>query len=262
MAPRFRPYHPDQGLLLPPDLRDWLPAGYLAHHVSDLVDGLDLTAFYAPYEGDGRRPWAEARTEAQSEGRSAVPARVRGAGREGAGQFHGSAKPDHEDLRRRFSAMLQGAVGGGGGEPVDCGGGGGVERQRPGSVDAAGGGGGIHSWEAPGDGVGGCRVLQRGGARQVGDARGGRLRGLGPGRPARGRGGRGEASGEGAHGQKAGDRGGAGAVRRAQVAVGGADRMDQGGAGFPAFQRAGPEQGPGRMGPGVSGVERQADARA
>ena len=27
----------------------------MAHHVSDLVDGLDLTAFYALYEGDGRR---------------------------------------------------------------------------------------------------------------------------------------------------------------------------------------------------------------
>ena len=92
------------------------------------------------------------------------------------------------------------------------------------------------------------------------NARGGR--GLGPGGPARGRGGRGEASGEGAHGPKAGDRGGPGAVRRAQVAVGGADRMDQGGAGFPAIQRAGPEQGPGRMGLGVPGVERQADARA
>ena len=55
MPTRFRPYHPDQGLLLPPDLRDWLPQGHLAHHVGDLVDGLDLTAFYAPYEGDGRR---------------------------------------------------------------------------------------------------------------------------------------------------------------------------------------------------------------
>ena len=49
MPTRFRPYHQDQGLLLPPDLRDWLPEGHLAHHVSDLVDGLDLTAFYAPY---------------------------------------------------------------------------------------------------------------------------------------------------------------------------------------------------------------------
>ena len=27
----------------------------MAHHVSDLVDGLDLTAFYVAYEGDGRR---------------------------------------------------------------------------------------------------------------------------------------------------------------------------------------------------------------
>ena len=27
----------------------------MAHHVSDLVDGLDLTAFYEGYEGDGRR---------------------------------------------------------------------------------------------------------------------------------------------------------------------------------------------------------------
>ena len=42
-------------LLLPADLRAWLPEGHLAHHVSDLVDGVDLTAFYAPYAGDGRR---------------------------------------------------------------------------------------------------------------------------------------------------------------------------------------------------------------
>ena len=55
MLTRFRPYHPDQGLLLAPDLRDWLPEGHLAHHVSDLLDELDLTAFYSPYEGDGRR---------------------------------------------------------------------------------------------------------------------------------------------------------------------------------------------------------------
>ena len=55
MSTTFRPYAPDQSLLLPPDVREWLPEGHLAHHVSDLVDGLDLTAFYAPYEGDGRR---------------------------------------------------------------------------------------------------------------------------------------------------------------------------------------------------------------
>ena len=55
MGTKFRPYDPDQILMLPPDLRDWLPEGHLAHHVSDLVDAVKLSAFYAPYEGDGRR---------------------------------------------------------------------------------------------------------------------------------------------------------------------------------------------------------------
>ena len=55
MPTTFRPYQPDQLLLLSPDVREWLPSGHLAHHVSDLVDALDLNAFYAPYEGDGRR---------------------------------------------------------------------------------------------------------------------------------------------------------------------------------------------------------------
>ena len=55
MPTTFRPYQPDQLLLLSPDVREWLASGHLAHHVSDLVDALDLSAFYAPYEGDGRR---------------------------------------------------------------------------------------------------------------------------------------------------------------------------------------------------------------
>ena len=55
MGTTFRPYQPDQMLLLPQDLREWVLEGHLAHHVSDLVDALDLSAFYAPYEGDGRR---------------------------------------------------------------------------------------------------------------------------------------------------------------------------------------------------------------
>ena len=45
MSTTLRRYAPDQSLLLPPDVRAWLPEGHLAHHVSDLVDGLDLTAF-------------------------------------------------------------------------------------------------------------------------------------------------------------------------------------------------------------------------
>ena len=55
MSTRFRPYSPDQMLLLPQDIREWLPDNHLAHHISDLVDGMDLSVFYAPYVGDGRR---------------------------------------------------------------------------------------------------------------------------------------------------------------------------------------------------------------
>ena len=55
MPTRFRAYQPDQILLMPPKVRDWVPEGHLAHQVSDVVDSLDLSAFYAPYEGDGRR---------------------------------------------------------------------------------------------------------------------------------------------------------------------------------------------------------------
>ncbi len=40
---------------LPPEVRDWLAEGHLAHQISDLVDGLDQTVFYAPYAADGRR---------------------------------------------------------------------------------------------------------------------------------------------------------------------------------------------------------------
>ena len=55
MPTTYRRYQPDQPLLLPPDLQEWVPPGHLAHHVSDVVDALDLTSFFAPYEGDGRR---------------------------------------------------------------------------------------------------------------------------------------------------------------------------------------------------------------
>ena len=55
MLTRFRAYQPDQILLMPPKMKDWVPEGHLAHQVSDVVDKLDLSAFYAPYEGDGRR---------------------------------------------------------------------------------------------------------------------------------------------------------------------------------------------------------------
>jgi transposase len=55
MPTTFRPYQPDQSFLLPPSPRDWLPEEHLAYFISDLVETLDLSAFYKPYEGDGRR---------------------------------------------------------------------------------------------------------------------------------------------------------------------------------------------------------------
>src|SRR3972149_228277 len=51
----FRPCAPDQSFLSPPSPREWLPEGHLAFFVADTVAALDLQAFYAPYEGDGRR---------------------------------------------------------------------------------------------------------------------------------------------------------------------------------------------------------------
>jgi transposase len=55
MSKTFRPYDLDQRLLLPPDLREWLPEGDLALFISDVVDTLDLSAIVRRYEeGDGR----------------------------------------------------------------------------------------------------------------------------------------------------------------------------------------------------------------
>ena len=51
----YRDYNIDQSLLLPPDLREWLPEGHLALFLHDLVAELDLHSIFAAYEGgDGR----------------------------------------------------------------------------------------------------------------------------------------------------------------------------------------------------------------
>jgi transposase len=55
MAKGFLPYTLDQRLLLPPDLRDWLPEGHLALFVSDVVEQLDLSDIYRVYERDDDR---------------------------------------------------------------------------------------------------------------------------------------------------------------------------------------------------------------
>jgi transposase len=59
MGKSYRPYYPDEELLLPPSLRDWLPEDHLAYFVSDVVDNLDLSAMDAVYgtEKRGQPPY-------------------------------------------------------------------------------------------------------------------------------------------------------------------------------------------------------------
>jgi transposase len=51
----YRPYEPQQEMLLPASLQDWLPKGHLAYFIGDTIDALNLKAFYARYEGGGSR---------------------------------------------------------------------------------------------------------------------------------------------------------------------------------------------------------------
>ena len=55
MAANYLPYDPQQLMLLPEALQEWLPEGLLAHFISDTVDGFDLSAFHARYDKDGPR---------------------------------------------------------------------------------------------------------------------------------------------------------------------------------------------------------------
>lgn len=54
MAKPYRAYLPEQDLLLPPSLRDWLPEEHLAYFVSDVADQLDLSAIESVYEEEER----------------------------------------------------------------------------------------------------------------------------------------------------------------------------------------------------------------
>ena len=51
MAISYRPYEPQQQMLLPVSLQDWLPKRHLACFISDTVDALDLKAFYSRHAG-------------------------------------------------------------------------------------------------------------------------------------------------------------------------------------------------------------------
>lgn len=47
----FRPFEPDQLLLLPPEMRDWLPQDHLVYFILDVVGELDLNEIIQSYQG-------------------------------------------------------------------------------------------------------------------------------------------------------------------------------------------------------------------
>jgi transposase len=55
MAREFLPYDLDQQYLLPPSLKEWLPADHLVFFVSDVVDSLDLVPILREYDKDDLR---------------------------------------------------------------------------------------------------------------------------------------------------------------------------------------------------------------
>ena len=54
MSKTFRSYDPEQQLLLPAALQEWLPEDHLAYFIADVVDQLDLSAITARYQGEDR----------------------------------------------------------------------------------------------------------------------------------------------------------------------------------------------------------------
>ena len=54
MSKTFRAYDPEQQLLLPAALQEWLPPDHLAYFISDVVDQLDLAEIMARYDQEQR----------------------------------------------------------------------------------------------------------------------------------------------------------------------------------------------------------------
>ena len=57
MPARFVSIDYDTPLLLPPNLRDWVPVGHLAHFILDVVEQLDLRQVRVNERGTGSEPY-------------------------------------------------------------------------------------------------------------------------------------------------------------------------------------------------------------
>ncbi len=56
MEKKFKEYQPNQLMLLPPCISDWLPEDHPIHYISELVEDLDLSAIYQNYRGRRGQP--------------------------------------------------------------------------------------------------------------------------------------------------------------------------------------------------------------
>lgn len=54
MSKAFYPYEPEQMLLMPISLQEWLAPDHLAYFISDVVVHLDLPTVMGRYEGEER----------------------------------------------------------------------------------------------------------------------------------------------------------------------------------------------------------------
>lgn len=50
----------DQMMLMPPNIRDWLPQGHLAVFIADIIDRLDISHIEEQYKGSGKRAYSPA----------------------------------------------------------------------------------------------------------------------------------------------------------------------------------------------------------
>jgi hypothetical protein len=55
MGAKFVNIDRDTPMLLPPDLRDWLPEGHMVHFILDVVQRMDVSAFSVNVRGTGSR---------------------------------------------------------------------------------------------------------------------------------------------------------------------------------------------------------------
>ena len=105
MSKTYLPYEPDQQLLLPAALQEWLPDDHLAYFISDVVDQLDMSKVTARYERERRGGDGEGWREPHIELRRRLRLSPRNRASEVAPSVQlGDPTLDGDDLRIEFAA--------------------------------------------------------------------------------------------------------------------------------------------------------------